>query len=136
MRTIQFRRKMIFLIFSNFQILFTFLRMTSFCFKIVLQIIKSSSNKMFSKIVSWKASILSLLYLLCCAYTVDGRVAGKVGYNNNYYSGKWFTHQSIAMSLWNSRVLPVGLLAFRGFLAHIQMTCSFSREKLKLKLTK
>lgn len=43
---------------------------------------------MYNKIVNWKASILSLLYLLCCACTANGRVAGKVGYNNNYYSGK------------------------------------------------
>lgn len=44
---------------------------------------------MYKTIVSWRASIASVLYLLCCAYTADGRgVAGKVGYNDNYYSGK------------------------------------------------
>lgn len=50
-------------------------------------------GKMDSKKVNWKASILSLLYLLCCACTANGRVAGKVGYNNNYYSGKWSMEQ-------------------------------------------
>lgn len=64
----------------------------SLCFLFLVgavQIIhRNSANTMNERIVNWKASFVSLLCLLCCAFVTDGRVAGKVGYNNNYYSGK------------------------------------------------
>lgn len=51
-----------------------------------------SSNKMTSIMTSCRKSIIhyfiGFICFIHCAQLIDGRVAGKVGYNNNYYSGK------------------------------------------------